>query len=103
MAEDLRAKAKFPCFHIFTAAAATVVEVQLPPTASKVSVGTQSGATVYIATDGAVDAGAPPSHYAWSPSGALLALQLSNGLRRHDSVFVWVSSGPNTVHVILED
>ena len=102
MAIDLRTQAKFPAFHILTAAAATVTEVKLPDGAKKVSVGTQSAATVYVCTDGGVDSAAPPSHYSWSPSGSLLSLDLGEGLKRHDSIFIWVSSGPNTVHVILE-
>tara|TARA_R110000824_G_scaffold102050_5_gene242181 strand:+ start:1446 stop:1754 length:309 start_codon:yes stop_codon:yes gene_type:complete len=102
MAENLRAQAKFPAFHVFTAQAATATQVKLPDSASKVTIGTTAATTVKVATDGGVDAAAPPANYAWATSGALLSLDLSKGLRRHSNIYIWVDAGPNLVHVILE-
>ena len=106
MALDLRDTEKFPRTAIFTGNATTVVEIQLPVQASKVSVGSEVDIVYVYAIDGLADAGTPAGTdgYQFIPQNNLMALQIGRGSTRRSSIFVkFKSSGTGTICVIVEE
>ena len=102
MAIDLTSHNEFPYFHNFTAGDASITEIKLPDTCSRVSVGSQSKA-LYVTANDATDGGAIPTHRAFIPAANYLTLQVGSGLERICCVFVASQSGNANVSVILEE
>jgi len=106
MALDLRDTEKFPRTAILTGNATTVIEIQLPVQASKVSVGSEVDIVYIYAIDGLADAGTPAGTdgYQFVPKDNVMPLQIGRGSTRRSSIFVkFKTSGTGTICVVVEE
>ena len=103
MAIDLRGVETLPYFFTKTTLpSATTTEIQLPPEAGKITIGSES-AVIYVYQNGGTDGGSPPVDYSFIPSGNIMSVKLGRGRTRAQSVFVAAKTGTPTVHIILEE
>ena len=103
MAIDLRGVTTLPHFATQTTLpSSTTTEIQLPPEAGKITIGSES-AVIYVYQNGATDGGTPPGDYSFIPAGNIMSVKLGRGRTRATSVFIAAKTGTPTVHIILEE
>ena len=69
MAIDLRGVGTLPHFVTQTTLpSATTTEIQLPPEAGKITIGSET-AVIYVYQNGASDGGSPPTDFSFIPAG----------------------------------
>lgn len=103
MAIDLRGVTTLPHFKTQTTLpSSTTTEIQLPPEAGKITIGSESG-VIYVYQNGATDGGTAPGDFSFIPAGNIMSVKLGRGRTRATSVFIAAKTGTPTVHIILEE
>lgn len=101
MALDLRGVTRYPYFKTLSLDISTL-EIKLPPSARKITIGSETK-KLYLSQNGATDAGTLPADYIFVPASNLLALNIGVGLENPGSVYVSVSTGTGTAHILIEE